>query len=257
MCKRYFFILLLLSIHSSCKVNKNIMDDSAIAKEMSAKKVARKHAATQLNKKTVESKYKVNFNNRKTKQSLSVTLRMKKDEYIWIKGSKLITVFKAKITPNAVQYYSPLAKNYFVGDFSMIKDLLGVTVNFDQLQNLFLGQAIQNLKETKQEIEIRNNRYHLTPQQQSEMFRLFFVVNPSHFKLDNQYVIDVKNNNRMDVQYPAYEAVKGEIYPSKIVVKSKSEKSYSEIDLTLRSVDFNRDLQIPFRIPAGYKRLTF
>lgn len=257
MFKRSFFILILATLTVGCKVKKNMIDDSAIAKEMSAKKIARKHLAADLDKKTIQSKYKVNFRNPKTKQSLSVTMRMKKDEFIWLKGSKLITVFKAKITPNSVEYYSPLGKNYFVGDFSMIEDLLGVSVNFQQLQNLFLGQAIQNLKEEKQEVAIKNNKYHLSPVNQSDIFNLFFVVNPSHFKLDNQYVIDTRNQTRMDVEYPAYEVVKGEVYPSKIVVRSKSVKSFSEIDFSLRNVEFNSELMTPFRIPSGYKRLNF
>ena len=102
------------------------MSTGAIAKEMSAKKVARKHIASNFDKKTVNAKLKANFNNGKLKQSISVSLRMKKDEVIWLKGSKFITVFKAKITPTSVSYYSPFAKNYFEGDFSMIKELLGV-----------------------------------------------------------------------------------------------------------------------------------
>lgn len=253
---RTVFVLFLIILVSGCKVKKNMIDDSAIANETSAKKIARKHLATYLDKKTIDSKFKVNFNNGKTRQGLTVSMRMEKDKFIWLKGSKLITVFKAKITPSSVEYYSPVAKNYFVGDFKMIESLLGVSVNFEQLQNLFLGQAIQNLKEVKQDLKIENNKYLMSPKEQSDLFNLFFTLNPSHFKLDNQFVIDTKNNTRMDVVYPSYQLVQDEIYPTKIIVKSKGKKSYTEIDFTLRSVEFNQPLQVPFRIPGGYKQLT-
>ena len=257
MRQRGILLLLLVTLITGCKVKKNMIDDAAIAKETSAKKVARKHLAATIDKNTIQSKYKVNFKNQKSKQSLTVTLQIEKDKVIYLKGSKLITVFKARISPNSVEYYSPVGKNYFVGDFSMVEDLLGVSVNFNQLQNLFLGQAIQNLKEEKQDLFIKDNRYHLAPKIQSDLFQLFFTINPSHYKLDNQYVIDMKTNTRMDVEYPSYQLVEDEVYPTKIVVKSKTERSATQIDLSLRSVDFNKPLQMTFRIPSGYKELTF
>ena len=49
---------------------------------------------------------------------------------------KFINVFKAKITPDKVRFYSPVEKKYFEGDFSMLEKLLGTKINFQQLQNL-------------------------------------------------------------------------------------------------------------------------
>ena len=43
---------------------------------------------------------------------------------------------------------------------------------------------------------------------------------------------------------------------AKIILKSKGKKNYTEIHFTLRSVEFNQPLQVPFRIPGGYKQLT-
>ena len=141
---KYFVVFAV--VFTSCKTKKNLMSANIIAKEMSAKKVARKHVASNFDKKSIDAKLKASFNNGKLKQSISVNMKIKKDEVIYLKGTKFITVFKAKITPTSVSYYSPFAKNYFTGDFSMIKQLLGVEINFEQLQNLFLGQALQNLK---------------------------------------------------------------------------------------------------------------
>ena len=91
------YILLFTIVLTSCKTKKNMIDANAVAKEMSAKKVAKKHIAANFDRKTVDAKLKVNFNNGKTKQSLSVNMKMIKDEVIWLKGTKFITVFKAKI----------------------------------------------------------------------------------------------------------------------------------------------------------------
>ncbi|MCI2228635.1 DUF4292 domain-containing protein [Polaribacter sp. MSW13] len=251
------YLLIFALFFASCKTKKNMIDANVVAKEMSAKKVARKHMAASFDKKTIDAKLKVNFNNGKTKQSLSVSLKIKKDEVIYIKGTKFITVFKAKITPTKVSYYSPFARNYFEGDFSMIKKLLGVDINFEQLQNLFLGQSLQNVKEEKQEVIIQDNSYVLSPEKQSNLYDIFFAINPSHFKLDRQSIVNPLKNQRLDILYPSYNLVDDVVFPSKINIKAKEALKFTDIDLTFKSVEFNSDVKMSFSIPNNYKKLEF
>ncbi|PQB08252.1 hypothetical protein BST83_14765 [Polaribacter filamentus] len=251
------YILLLMIVLTSCKTKKNMIDANAIAKEISAKKVAKKHIAANFDKKTVDAKLKVNFNNGKINQSLTVNLLIEKDKVIWLKGTRFITIFKAKITPTSVSYYSPFAKNYFEGDFSMIKQLLGVEINFEQLQNLFLGQSLLNVKEENQELQIVNNRYILSPEKQAELFDIFFTINPSHFKLDEQSVINVAKNLRLDVKYPSYNLINKVVFPSEINIRANTSDSFTDIDIIYKAVEFNTYLKMSYDIPNGYKRLEF
>ena len=234
-----------------------MIDANAIAKDISAKKVAKKHIAANFDQKTIDAKLKVNFNNGKTKQGLTVSMKIKKDEVIWLKGTKFITVFKAEITPTSVRYYSPVFKHYFEGDFSMIKQLLGVEINFEQLQNLFLGQSLTNVKEEKQEVEIVNNRYILSPEKQAELFDIFFTINPAHFKLEEQSIVNAEKELRLDVKYPSYNLIDNVIFPSEINIKAKNTKSITAIDLEYKSVVFDTDVSMSFKIPNGYKFLKF
>ena len=88
---KYFVFLAV--VFTSCKAKKNLMSSNTVAEEMSAKKIARKHVAANFDKKTVDAKLKASFNNGKLKQSFSVSFKMKKDEVIWLKGTKFITLF--------------------------------------------------------------------------------------------------------------------------------------------------------------------
>ncbi|NCT10775.1 MAG: DUF4292 domain-containing protein [Flavobacteriia bacterium] len=244
-------------LFSSCKTTKNMMDANAIASETSAKKVAKKHFDAHFDKKSIDAKLKVNFNNGKTNQSLTVNLLIEKDKVIYIKGTKFITVFKAKITPNSVSYYSPLAKNYFEGDFSLIEEFLGVEINFEQLQNLFLGQALQNVKKEKQQLEIVNNKYVLSPEVQPALFDIFFTINPSHFKLEEQKIVYIDKNLLLDIQYFGYHIIEKTIFPGEIKIGTKTEKSFTNIYLIYKSVVFGETLDTSFEIPNGYKRIEF
>jgi hypothetical protein len=249
-------VVVFIIVFASCKTKKNLMSSNAVAEEMSAKKVARKHIASSFDKKTVEASLRANFNNGKIKQSISVSLKMKKDEVIWLKGTKFITVFKVKITPTSVSYYSPYAKNYFEGDFSMLKKLLGTDINFSQLQNLLLGQSLFNVKDQKQNVVIENNSYVLSPDKQANLFDIFFAVNPSHFKLDKQSIVNSIKNQRLDISYPSYKMVNDEVFPSEIKIKAKQLNKFTNIDFILKSVEFNTDFDISFSIPEGYKRIN-
>ena len=234
-----------------------MIDANATAKDISAKKVAKKHMAASFDKKTLDAKLKVNFDNGKTNQGLSVQMKMKKDEVIWLKGTKFITVFKAEITTTSVKYYSSVFKHYFEGDFSMLKELLGVEINFEQLQNLFLGQSLLNLKEEDQNVTIVDNRYILSPEKQAALFDIFFIINPSHFKLDEQSIVNAEKDLRLDVKYPSYNLIDNVVFPSGINIKAKNAKKVTAIDLEYKSVEFDTDVEMSFSIPSGYKKLTF
>ena len=250
---KYFVFLAV--VFTSCKAKKNLMSSNTVAEEMSAKKIARKHVAANFDKKTVDAKLKASFNNGKLKQSFSVSFKMKKDEVIWLKGTKFITLFKAKITPTSVQFYSSLSKKYFDGDFSMLKKILGTDINFDQLQNLLLGQSLMNVKKEKQKVVIEDNSYVLSPKEQEDLFDIFFSVNPSHFKLDKQSIVNSKKNQRLDVFYPTYKIVDGAIFPSEIKIKAKQPGKFTNIDFIVKSVQFDTDVNISFSIPKGYKQI--
>ena len=251
---KYLFVFILA--FTACKTKKYALDNSIIAKEMSAKKVARKHVSANFKKKTIAAKFKVNFNDGITKESISVYLRIKKDEVIWLKGTKFINLFKAKITPDKVRFYSPIEKKYFEGDFSMLEDLLGTEINFQQLQNLFLGQALLDFKKDKYNVQILNNAYLLSPEVQLNLFDAFFAVNPVHFKLNKQSIVNPLKEQRLDVKYPSYKYIEDEIFPKEINIKVKQENKTTTIDFILRSIELNTEINTSFTIPNGYKRMN-
>ncbi|WP_299001011.1 DUF4292 domain-containing protein [uncultured Tenacibaculum sp.] len=252
---RYITLLLivLLSI-TSCKSTKNVTSSTAI-KELSARKVAKKHSSANFDKETVDARLKVNYKDNRENVGFSVRMKIKKDEVIWLKGSKMITVFKAKITPTRVQFYSPYKKNFFDGDFSMLKELLGTDINFQQLQNMLLGEALVDVKSERQEVAIHDNSYQLSPKNQSELFDLFFYINPLHFKLNKQSVVNPLKNQRLDISYPKYSKKNSTLFPEKINIQAKENNKFTIIDIHTRSVEYNTKLNVDFTIPNGYKEI--
>jgi len=254
---KFLKYILIITILVSCKSTVKIIDGSKIAKKMSARRVVKKHIAAHFDQKTVDAKFRVHYKDKKTSLKLSLRMKIIKDEVIWLKATKLITAFRAKITPTTISYYSPLNKTYFEGDFSMSKELLGVEINFEQLQSLLLGEAIADLKDERQEVEIKENTHVLSPKNQSELFSIFFFVNPSHYKLDKQTLISLEKKQQLDILYPQYTVRNNVVFPDQINIKASQEDKTTEINLTTKSIVFNTDVSVGFRIPSGYKQLKF
>ncbi|WP_299619233.1 DUF4292 domain-containing protein [uncultured Tenacibaculum sp.] len=254
--KKTYGILLILALSTlfSCKTTKDAANSTAI-KELSARRVVKKHLSADFDGKTIDAKLKVKYKDKKENIGFSVKMRIKKDEVIWLKGTKLITVFKAKITPEKVSFYSPYKKNYFEGDFSMLKELLGFDVNFTQLQNMLLGQAVLDISKNKQKVTIIDNAYQLYPKKQLELFDIFYQINPNHYKLKKQHLVNELKAQRLDISYADYIKKGKFLFPKKTTITAKEKDKFTNISIDVRSVNFNTNLEMPFRIPSGYKEI--
>jgi len=257
--KEFKYLVVLMLLVSACKSNKIAVDASNI-KKMNARKVVKNHLQTQFEANTLESKIKVRYTNNRgslrKRHQFTVRLRMIKDSVIWMRGNKAITVFKLKITPNSFSYYSPLSKEYFEGDFSLLEKILGVRLNFEQVQDLLLGKSVFEMKGRRFSSEIAENSYKLTPKTQEELFNVFFKVNPDHFRLDQMFLEHQKKDQTLRIDYKAYSKMENDFIPRKMMINAtEGEDAYTWIDLEYRSLKLNEPIRINYKIPSGYKRI--
>ena len=132
--KSFLYTVLALLVFS-CKSAK-VVSDGEIDDRLSSKAVIKAHYQNQLNFNTLSGKVKIDYSDGDASQSFTVSLRMKKDEAIWM--SAPLGIVKAYITPDRVSFYNKLQNEYFDGDFSYLSDLLGTEVDFSIVQNLLL-----------------------------------------------------------------------------------------------------------------------
>ena len=251
--------LLLLLVLSSCKSKKLAIDSTVPAvKKMSARRVSKKHRASRFDKQTVDAKLKVVYKNGKEDYKLTVKLRIDRDKVIWINAvyKGMVLVARAKITPTSVSYYEKINKTYFKGDFGMLENLFGVTVNFKQLQNILLGDAVFDMTSRKYSAEIHENAHLLKPVEQEKLFDVLFWVNPGHYKLDKQLVKNKRKDQDFSVSYKGYHAVEGVVFPKHLTFKTQGKEEFTKIDLQYKSVVFNKKISTPFKIPREYKQVS-
>ena len=250
---KLLYLLSFILLMGSCKSRQN----NKSTRVMSAKKVIKSHYNASFDKQTVTAKIKTHYDDGKTTQNITIKLHIIKDEVIWMNASFLgLSVARVKITPSSVQYYEKLKKTYFDGDFSLISDMLGTEMSFQQIQNLLVGEAIFNLNDEKYKSELNLHAYQLTPKQQSNLFSILYWVNPTHFKIDKQRVTSDTDKKSLDILYKEYQEIENTFFPKTINILAKQPKQTIKVDMNFYKVNFNKKSRIPFTIPRGYQSIS-
>ena len=142
----------------SCSAKKAVVAEKVANDKLSAEKIIENHYKNKLNFNTLYIKSSVNYKDSNLSQNVTAEIKIKKDEIILVSIRILgITMAKALITPEKVQYYEKLNSSYFDGNYSALSKLLGAELDFQKVQNLLLGEAFDNLKNGKSLPEIIEN----------------------------------------------------------------------------------------------------
>lgn len=256
MIRRIFAVLFLSFIIISCKGTKNITS-SDIDMSLSAKSIIDKHLKAEPKFKTLASRVQVEYKSDKASQSVTVSLRMEKDKTIWFSASILgFTVAKLMITPDRVSYYESIDNTYFDGDYSLLSHWLGIEIDFQMVQNIFLGNTLFPLESKNYAMSVSENQYMFTPKKQHPNYEYSVILN-TLFKAALQSVIQPKEQRLLEISYENYQVINHQVFPKNILIFVQEDNSKTSITLDYRNIDVNANVSFPFRIPRGYKELTF
>ncbi|GAA4967261.1 DUF4292 domain-containing protein [Algibacter aquimarinus] len=243
--------LLMLTIFN-CKSSKTVSGGQANY-SLSTRQLIKENIKQAPDFKTLQSKLKITYNQKGNSQTHSVSFRAKKDEKLWI--SATFSVIRALVTPEKVSFYNKLDNTYFEGDFSYLSNLLGTELDFEKVQNLLLGEAIYNLNKEPYKASVLDSTYVLQPKKQRELFEIFFLLDPSYFKVKSQQISQPKEFKHLQIDYLTHQKVEKQTIPEKIRVIAVEANDEVAIDLEFKNVSLNEDLRFPFKIPSGFDKI--
>ena len=243
----------LISLLSACKSGK-IVTESTVDEKLSARAIIRNHYKNQANYRTLSGRMKIDYSDGISTQGVSVSLRMEIDKTIWL--SAPLGVVKAYITPNRVSFYNKLQNEYFDGDFSYLSNLLGSELDFNQIQNLLLGQAIFDLREEKYDVSIAQAAYELKPRNAADLFKVLFQVEPQNFKMATQQLSQPLKKRLLQIKYKNYQQKDNRILPNEIAITAIDKDERTTIAIEYKNIEFNRSLNFPYKIPKGFDEIV-
>lgn len=238
----------------SCKSVKTIAGNGILNASVSAKQIIKNSNKSNSEFSTFSGKVKINVTESDKSKSYTLKLRMQKDSTIMLMSSP-ITVVKAIITPNRVAFYNKLDGTYFDGDFSYLSELLGTELDFYKVQALLLGEPIFKPNTREYEATVFGKSYMLKPKKQDDLFELFLLFNPTHYKMDSQQIAQSKVQRLLEINYLAYQNIDKEILPERIKIIAVEKDNQLKIDLDFKGIELNKNLRFPFKIPSGYDQI--
>lgn len=247
--------LILLVVLASCKAAKPVVaEGNANAdKKTTSSKVIDGHYANKRDFSTAYIKANVRYEDAKNKQNVSAEIRIKKDEMILVSVRILgITMAKALITPTEVKYYEKINGEYFEGDYAALVKFLGTDLDFQKVQNLLIGQAMDDLRNGNYTASTENNLYKLESKGSTVKE---FLFEPAQFWLKKQRIEQPSKQRSMQVFYPDYAAYGAALLPTGLQIEAMQPKGKTTIQVDINAVDIDQPLTFPYSVPGGYERI--
>ncbi len=242
-----------IAVAFSCKSGK-IISDVKVDKSLPARVIIKNHYKNELDFRTLTGRIRIDYSDGYSTQSIGVSLRMEKDKAIWI--SAPLGVVKALITPERVSFYNKLDNQYFDGDFRYLSRMLGTDVDFKIVQNLLLGQALLDLRDAKYLAQVNGDTYELKPKKSMDLFKPLFRIEPGNYKLAAQQLSQPWKKRLLEIRYKNYQERDKRILPNEIGIVAIDTDQRTTIAIEYRSMEFNRRLNFPYKIPKGYEEIV-
>jgi len=250
---KYLLSGILLFFLIGCK-SKQSVATAAANDTTEVSKIINGHYANKHDFKTLSIRANAKYEDEKQSHSINADIRIKKDEIIWINIKFFgIPMAKALITPTKVSYYEKPNQTYFEGDFSMLSNWLGTDLDFNKVQNLFLGKSIDDLTKDKWVAEINEKLFKLSKPTDTAITKEFYFE-AANYLLKKETIAQASQNRTLEIQYPSHKLVEKMFLPNEINIKA-AQKDKISIDIEYKNTTFNENLSYSYSIPNDYKAI--
>lgn len=248
-------ILAVVVLMMSCKSKAIVAEAGINATHLTANKIIENHYNNKNNFSTLYIKSNARYVDDKQTQNVTAEIKIKKDEQILISIRFLgITMAKALITPTSVNYYEKINGSYFEGDFRGLSQWLGTDLDFNKIQNMLLGDAIDDLNKGKYTESFLEQTYRLDDVSNNNTKKSFFF-DADKFLVKRQEITQTAENRTIKVAYSDSKVYNEATLPSNVLINTLQTKGKTEINLDYNTVSFNEELSFPYSVPNGYKRI--
>lgn len=250
----YLSLFLMVLVLVSCK-SKQLAVTSDASNETTAQSIITKHNNNNFDFSTLYIKAAAKYEDEKNTQNVTAEIKIKRDEKILVSVRFLgITMAKALITPNAVQYYEKINGTYFEGDYVALSNWLGTDLDFKKVQNLLLGKALDDLSRGKYKASIVDKLYKLEEIDKNSTQKDFYFE-AEQFLVRKQEIAQPDQERKIMVLYPQYQKQNELFLPLVLNIEANQKQRKTTIDIDYKSVTLNEEFGFPYSVPEGYERI--
>ncbi|MGG7034420.1 MAG: DUF4292 domain-containing protein [Flavobacterium sp.] len=249
------FGLVFMILLMSCTAKKTIAVKKMPINKMSAETVIANHYNVKNDFKTLYLRSGVRYSGEYQTQNVTAEIKILKDEKILVSIRFLgITMAKALITPQEVSYYEKINSNYFEGDFSTLSKWLGTDLDFFKIQNILLGEAMEDLKKGEYNVTFEDTTFRLNSTSSSDIQKTYFIEDLS-FLVKKQEISQLSKNRKLQVVYPDFKTYTDFRLPTSLEIQATENTKKTSISIANTNVTINEELTFPYKVPQGYTRI--
>jgi len=185
--------------------------------------------------------------------SVTLNVRIKKDEKIWFNVTALggaIEAARGVITTDSLLLMNRLQKTILRKPLSYIHDYTNQQVNFGWLQAILTGNTIKEFMSEKSDLKQEEGVWVLSGTSQSLAYRTIFntLLKSATLNLN-----DAAAAQALKVTYDKYTPVNNGIFPSDMKITSAVGNKKISVAVEFTKIDANVALEFPFSVPKNYE----
>lgn len=254
--KKSIAILATLLLLVSCKSKQAaVATEEAAGSSKTAKEIIEGHYKNPRNFETLLIKADAAYKDKNLSQKVSAEIRIKKDEVILVSIKVIgITMAKAIITPTRVSYYEKIGNTYFDGNYAVLSRWLGTELNYSKVQNMLLGEALDDLTKGSYKATIEDDKYKLIGKESGGTIKEF-LFEGANYLLKDQVISQAGQQPRsLHIQYPSHSTYPQAVLPAQVKIEAE-QKDKVNINIEYSQVKFDEKLTFPYEVPEGYNQI--
>ncbi len=205
---------------------------------------------------TLSLRGKADLNLNGDENSVTINLRIKKDEKIWFSVTALggaVEVARGVITPDSLKLMNRLRKKFVRKPFSYIHAYTNEQINFGWLQSILVGNSIKDFMVEKSELKQENGVWVLNGTEKGLAYNTLFntLLKPVQLTLN-----DAKAGQGLKVNYDKYTPVNDALFPSNLKINSAVGNKKISLAVDFIKIDYNVAVDFPFTVPKSFELIN-
>jgi len=251
----FITIVLLSLLVTSCRGSKG--GAKASLKKRSAGYLLKKVNQGRVEADWVDAKAKLDFDSDDFSIGATAYIRMKKDSAIWIVGKKFgIEGVRALVTKDSVYYLNRLESEYMVKDISFLQKQFNLPMDFYDLQDILLGNAI--LLPAADALESsKDSTHYLLKERDEKGVVKSYVLDGQDYYPEEMFFKQGTNRRTARLEFGDHRATEGTNKFSyfRALQFNSPETGVISLDLKFSKVDLNTPKSLTFDIPSHYTKV--
>ena len=246
------YLLILIIVIEGCTTKKKIASDFPV-NDIEVTEIIKATKGNELNFKNIRNRIKVEYDNGRLNQNISLNFRALEKEVMWLSASMVIPIAKILMSNERVVFYEKFQKTYIDQEISQIMKIAGIKKPVEAIQNLLYGRPMIDINKGRWG-KVENSSFYIL--KSSSIIQNTLFINPRTYQLNQQRIFIPILSSLITVSYNNYRDYEGRSIPNNVLISYIKGDQIIKINLEYSQIDFPENLTFPMEIPADYKIKT-